>query len=321
MPVDSYPSAGRDTGDGDGVISDVEYEALVSPFYPSGIVGTPEDDYPVFCDGTGTRGVHFRAGAVGMVRGGRISHGATVTTISAAANVGSNPRYDLAVWRLDRSGDATTIRPALLTGSSSPAGPTPTQDPTSDTSGIWEHPLMIVPVLPGDTTIPAGRITPAMKVGYWLAPPRYITKSGQGRPGSAKGQEVFEWDTNKRLVGDGSKFLTVGEDSGPVGLVTKTGWTIASGTSTKFNGLVLLSGVRIDRAGGPLGAQAPDQIIGAVPAGHEPLGGPKIVGYTGNGQVLVYVLGNGQLQLVANDGALATGAQMYLNDITYRAKA
>lgn len=318
MTADSYPSAGRDTGSGEGVLSDVEYETLVGDFYPTGILGLPTDLYPVYTDGTGTRAVKFRAGAGGMVHGGRIFHGDTDIVINAAANAGGSTRYDLAVWRLDRSGDATTIRPAVVTGGSSPVGPAPTQDPYTDTDGTWEYPLLVVPVDPGDTVIPASENTAARKVGYWIAPPLYLVNSGSGAPPPSKGQTVIEYDTNVVKHGDGAKFLVNNQTKGVQPFIAKPGWSVATGTVEKVDGTGYVNSLRIDRTGAAVGAHAANVVVATIPAAFAPRGTARILAYSSSGPVFFYLDSAGNLTMVINDGSLTTNAQIYAADVTYR---
>lgn len=302
MAQDSYPSSARASG----VVSDVEYEALTSPFYPSGIIGTPDDLYPVYCDSSGTRGVHFRAGSLGLVRGMRYAEGSTDTTISAAANATGSDRYDLAVWRVDRSVTGSPVRAALVTGTSNPAGPAPTQNDVSNTSGKWEYPIGVVKVGNGATALAGSAVRP---VGYWLALPSYITLSTGGSPAPAKGQRVYEWDTGAERTGDGANFKHELLDTGWVPVSPVSGFSnppTGYGCQIRVkNGMVTLV-CEVQFTGGGTVPAGGNTVVATFNPAYSMTSSVPLLGHA-NATIVQGKALNGQI-VVSPAAALATGA-------------
>jgi hypothetical protein len=261
MAQDSYPSGSRDGGSGVGVITDIEGEALVQAFYPTGILGLPTDPYPVYSDGTGTRAAHFRAGSSGLVRGCIYLEGTTDTTISCAANSTGADRYDLAVWRLDRSID-NAVRAAIVTGGSSTAGPAATQTDTSNDSGVWEYPLGVFKIPNGASSIAASALT--KKLGYWIARPGYITSTGAGRPPAVKGQTIYEYESGLYAVGNGTAYDALNSESGYIPLTSVTKFDITDGSYVQQVGRMVRMHLQVTRTSGTL-APSTAAVIAKMP--------------------------------------------------------
>lgn len=303
MAQDSYPSSARASG----ALSDVEYETLVSPFYPSGILGTPDDLYPVYCDNSGTRSVHFRALSRGLVRGTYYAEGSTDTSISAAANATGSDRYDLAVWRLDRATSGSPVRAALVTGTSNPAGPAPTQNDVSNSAGKWEHPIGIIKVPNGAAVLASSAVD---EIGYYIAPPTYITRSDRGRPSAIKGQKIYEWDTVSELTADGSDYTLELADSGDVPLSAAANWVINAGNPPnyisvrKVNGLVLFN-FRVTRttSNAPIGS---NPLVCTIPDGFRPT---RVI------YQAVYLGGNLMLAEIGTTGAVTIAGGLSIINI------
>lgn len=320
MAEDSFPSGARVGDAGTGALTDVEYEELVvSAAYPTGIVGAASSAaYPVYADGTGTRAIHFRAGSRGMVRGFLYKGGATDTTISAAANATGSDRYDLAIWRLDRAVDST-VRAAVLTGTTNPDGPAPTFSDVDDPDGVYEYPIGVFKIPNGAATIDAAKLT--FKPGYWIRPPSYMTLSGAtfGAPSPIRGRLVHEYDTNKLKYGDGSKLVTYAEDTNEAGLTTVSGWDIRTPSSVaKVNGLCTLC-LQVNRIGGSVAAQT-DAIIGKLPdAKFWPRRAVRIMAYHEGLIVYGLVNTNGDITINQYTTAVGTDDGLSFGDVAWRA--
>lgn len=275
MTADSYPSQARASGS----LTDFEYEQLVSSFYPTGIIGVPTDPYPVYTDGTGTRAVKFRAGSLGMVEGCRFINGTSDIVATAASNVSGQDRFDLACWQLDRSA-SNAVRPLLVTGiPGQPTCPDPVQ--SSSGAGVWQYPVASIHVPNGATTLVAAQTA---EIGYWLAPPSYITSIHSARPKPRKGQSIFEYETNSRFSGNGVSFDGTIADTGETACTVLNTWTQQANTIRRINNVAFLT-LEVKRKSPRLAPSTVAQ-IGAVPVGFFPKHKTQL-GFYHNGAYLV----------------------------------
>lgn len=192
----SYPRAGYNSG----AITSVEHERLTHTTAPDGILGTPGTAM-VYADGTGTRVVKVRANQYALVRGSLYDSGASEISISLDANASGNPRIDMIVLRLDRSGYTVTETKITGTAAASPVAPALTYD--TGATGFWDFPLAEVLVANGATTISAGNVTPRA----W-----YQNQDGQTlctaatRPQHHAGRRIYQTDTNLWYYSDGASW-------------------------------------------------------------------------------------------------------------------
>jgi hypothetical protein len=276
MAEDSYPSSARAAG----VLTDAEYEALAALYVPSGIFGLPTDPYPVYTAGDANRGVRFRAGSVGLVRGARYATGGVDVIVQAAANSSGSNRLDLAVWECDHDSD-NEVRAAIKTGSSATVPPTPTQQAPG--AGVWQFPVAVITVPTGATTLAADKTA---KCGWWLAPPPLLTSTTSQRPPNVAGQGIFEFESASRLVGNGAgNWVGTIADSGWVNCTMGPGMT-AGGLGCKarrING-VAYGVIMAQRTGGALG-NGQDVKLCQLPAGFEPNTKQQCGGYLDGGNI------------------------------------
>jgi hypothetical protein len=297
---DSYPSAARASG----VLTDLEYERLVSGYMPSGIIGVPTDPYPVYTAGDASRGVRFRANAAGLVLGRRFLGDATDTVISAAANASGQTRYDLACWELDRA-SSFQVRAHIETGTpGAGAAPAPIQTYTS--TGKWQFPLAAIRVDNGASTLAADRTA---KLGWWLGYPTYLTSTGAARPPAAKGQGIYEWETDSRLTGDGSSYVGPISDSHWINMSAGGGWEagVFGLRYRRVNGVVYAS-ISAHRIGGSLAARTAS-VMARVPDGYKPSVPIPLTGYVDGANVwLGHVDPNGNVLTEYYNVAIPNGA-------------
>ena len=270
MAEDSYPSGGRASG----ILTDVEYEALADLYMPTGILGLPTDPYPVYTAGDANRGVRFRAGSVGLVRGARYATGAVDVTVNAAVNSSGSTRLDLAVWELDRSAD-NEVRAAIKTGSSPTVPPTPTQQAIGS-GDIWQFPVAVITVPNTASTLDAAKTA---KAGWWLSRPSLLTSTGSQRPPNVPGQGIYEFETQSRLVGNGS---------GWIGAIADSDWTACTmgpGMAAGANGAwvrrvngVAYGTIMVQRVGGAL-SNGQDVKLCQLPGGFAPSRKITVGGY------------------------------------------
>ncbi len=162
MAESSYPtpSNGR-------LITEAQYERLMSTLQASGLVGNPAAAPLVFADGSG-RQIKVRAGRAAYVRGRYWESGATETIIPVAANTTGSVRRDWVVLGLSRTSWNVTCY--VKTGSTTP--PTLTQD--VGISGTYEIPLAQLNVPAAATSLAAGDVVP---LAWYLGATPLVTTS------------------------------------------------------------------------------------------------------------------------------------------------
>jgi hypothetical protein len=219
-------------------MSDREYELHAMFNTPSAIYGTPGDTPVIYADNS-ARAVKSRLGNWGRVRGFTWYSGTSDTSFTVAANGGGSVRKDLVVLRLTRS--TWNVRVAVVTGGSSL--PAPVQD-LGDT-GVWELPLAQVNVAPGAATIAASDVT---WFAQYVAPPAVVCKR-DSRPAHAAGLIIYETDTQRLLVSNGSTWLIIRSDSGWLPVSAAGGWSVIQSKIRAVNGVASLQ-LSVNRTGG-----------------------------------------------------------------------
>lgn len=275
MAQDSYPSSARASG----VLSDNEVEQLQLLYVPTGIVGTPADPYPVKTQGDASRGVRFVADVFGLVHGCLYSGGSSDTILNAAANGSGQTRFDLAAWELDRSAN-NAVRAVLVTGTpGAGAPPNPLQE--TDDDGVWQFAIASIEVPNGASTLDASK---THKLGWWIPLPKLITSTSSRRPpGAPKTQEIYEWETDTKLVGNGSSWVGPIANSGSIPIPDAANWDAGfrSPRVYKINGVVH-SILSFQRSGSALPPHTPSK-MGTIPAGYRPPVDWPIGGYFDGG--------------------------------------
>lgn len=195
MASNSYPR----TGYASGAITSVEHERLTHRTAPDGVYGVPSDTPVTYADGTGTRVVKIRSGRYALVRGSLYDSGTTDISITLDANASGNPRIDMIVLRLDRSGYTVTEAKITGTPAASPVAPALTYN--TGGSGFWDFPLAEVAVANGATVITAGNVTPR---AWYIQDDGQILCTASTRPQHEHGRRIYQTDTGLWYYSDGS---------------------------------------------------------------------------------------------------------------------
>jgi hypothetical protein len=193
----SYPRAGYNSG----AISSVEHERLTHPTAPDGVYGTPADQPLAYADGTGTRVVKIRNTRYALVRGSLYDSGASDISITLDANSSGNPRIDMIVLRLDRSGYTVTETKITGTAAASPSPPALTYN--TGATGFWDFPVAEVAVANGATALAAGTVTPR---AWYTNDDGIILCTATTRPQHQAGRRMYQTDTGLWYFSDGSSW-------------------------------------------------------------------------------------------------------------------
>jgi hypothetical protein len=265
----SYPTTGG------GSVTDARYEQLIGAVMPSGLIGTPLLSTVVYGDSSG-RVVKARALRSAVVRGFRWETDGAGLTVNIAANSSGQPRYDLAVLRLNRSNWTLTFQIIQGTAAASPVLPSVTQQNLS--TGVWEFPLARILVANNATQIHAADVT--MLAPYIGRTPMLCTSST--RPsGEPNGTHIYEQDTGLTRVLANNGWIISNERSGVIPTVTPGGnWDsgASAGTVYRVNGLLVFN-LTFRWAGGSVPANGSGANIASIPAFYRPADTTTIPGY------------------------------------------
>jgi hypothetical protein len=198
----SYPRSGYNAGS----ITSVEHERLTHAVAPDGVLGTPADSPVCYADGTGTRAVKVRADKRALVRGSQYDSGSTETTLNLAENASGQPRIDMVVLRLDRSGYTVTETVIQGTPGASPVAPSLTYD--TGATGNWDFPLVEVAVANGATTLNSGNLTTRH---WYINDDGHIACTATTRPQHQAARRFFQTDTGLWYFSDGTNYKIDGE--------------------------------------------------------------------------------------------------------------
>lgn len=268
MAEDSWPSPNHNSR----AVNDGEYDKLVGPYAPNGLIGTPADAAAIFGDGSG-RQVKVRAARYGLVRGRLWYSGTTDTAVSVTANSSGSTRFDLVVLRYTTStGD---IRVAVIAGTPGSGPPSPVTTGGSS----YDIALAVAKVASGATSLAAADVT---AIAYYVGPQRIVCTSTT-RPPHARGLPIYETDTGNSYTSTGSAWASPTHDSGWVAVSPASGWTSPSGgygcRLRAVNGVAYME-VQVERTSGNITAGA-DTPIALFPEGYAPGFGVPVVAWNG----------------------------------------
>lgn len=243
MADDSWPSPNHNSR----AVGDVEYDTMLSAYAPDGIVGSPADLPLVFADSSG-RLVKVRSGRTGSLRGRAWSSGASNVSLTITANTSGSTRFDLVVLRYNRT--TFDVRAVVITGTPGSGVPSPVNN-----ASFNDIALASVHVGNGVSVIAATDVT---SLNWFLAPGSTVCTSTT-RPPHAVGLEIYETDTGKVQLSDGSNWVLLHQDTGWINCTPISGWSIpAAGFDGKIrviNGVAHLV-LEVQRTGGAVGANA-----------------------------------------------------------------
>ncbi|MFI1194091.1 hypothetical protein ACH4T9_12650 [Micromonospora sp. NPDC020750] len=241
-----------------------EYEDLMHPMGPDGLIGDPTLPPLVYADSS-LLGVKIRADRAALMRGLRWESGDTEVSVPLDANTTpGTSRKDLVVLRMTRN--PWNISPAVVKGVevTTPTTPPPTYG-TNTATGVWELPLAEVTVPYNDTVTDFAQCTPKA----W-----YIGSDGQIRcttdtlPPHEAGRVIWLHPGNRYQVSNGTRWLTAVEDSGLTAVSLLSGYAAGENVVQRVNGICVLN-VKVMRTNGTIPAGANTR-VGQLPAGFIP---------------------------------------------------
>jgi hypothetical protein len=308
----SFPVAG-----GAGV-TDATYERLMGPITGSGRynfnptasqITTPL----IFADNSG-RQVKAYANQSAIVRGFRWESGTTPPVISLDANTSGNPRLDLIVLRLDRSGYTVRLGKTKGTPAAVPSAPAAVQD--TGTTGVYELPLATVKVASNGTTgQPFIQTTDVTDLDWWLSPPGTVTLQGQNPP-VAPGALLHHADTGRSYRGVGSEWVLFGEVGAWTKISALASWTSDNIYAQRVNGMVYFQAsvtAQVERASGT------NVNICSLPEAFKPSHDFNAVAWMAPNQIgLVSVTAsNGLVTVTSYGSALPSGGKLIIPPLTW----
>lgn len=224
------PSGGRS-------VNDIQYEELVAAYAPDGLVPRPDGADLCYGDSSGMK-VNFRTNSLVLVRGHMWSSGPSVISVDISPNAAGQTRYDLVVIRLNRDDQyqaTAEVRPGT------PGAGLPSYTRTNASDGVWEMPVAQVAVAPGASTIGGSDVT---TVGWYVNRGGDIQCTSTTRPPHQAGLHIWETDTKRAYVSNGTSWILDLEDTGWVTIpFSGSNWTAESTANPiirRYNGVVYL---------------------------------------------------------------------------------
>jgi hypothetical protein len=299
---DSWQSPNHSSGG----VSDQELEQLYVPFTANAVIGTPADTTVAYGDSSGLN-VKIRAGKHASVRGFHWYSGTTDVTKTVGSNSSGSTRIDLLVLRLDRS--TWDVRSAVLTGTPGSGAPSPTQN--TGTTGVWELPVAQITVASGASSISAANVRQVC----WYAGPQSVVCTSTTRPPPVAGLAIFETDTGRQYIGNGSSFVNSITDTGWVTVPPISGWDSFC-VVRNYNGVAYVEG-HFRRTGGSIGPNASWQ-MGTVPAGYRPDRQQRVAMVRSRGVAVIgWINPDGNTAVNEYASAIATGDLVMLTTTSY----
>ncbi|GGM27236.1 hypothetical protein GCM10011608_10000 [Micromonospora sonchi] len=209
-----------------------EYEDLMHPMAPDGLIGTPDLSDLVYADSS-LLGVKIRATRAALIRGYRWESGETELTQTVDANTTSGTtRRDLIVLRLTRNPWTVAIAVIKGTPAASPTTPSPTYG-TNTATGVWELPLAVVTVPFNTATVGAGQ---CVQIAWYVGEDgQMVSPTSSTLPPGNPGRRVYENSTGVIRVHNGTAWRKYAIDLETCpGTITADGTTLANITSTTF---------------------------------------------------------------------------------------
>jgi hypothetical protein len=282
-PVEATPS-----------VTESEYARSIGWASTSGIFGHPTDPAPLFLSGGA---LYLRVGTAGRILGVAYENRDTDQEVTIAANAAGSVRLDHVVLRLDWS--TMLVRHAVLQGTA--GGPLPglTQVRAAD-----EFEISL-----GQVSIPAGGTVAdatLTSLAWYLGQDGQIWCTSTTRPPHQAGRRIWETDTGRQMVSDGTTWLRVTEDAGPTTISLATGITAPQNLLRRRNGIVVAH-LSVRRSTPISGGTTVS--IGTVPAGYRPLEAVAAAGMLpGSGQVVAFDITAAGAVSVSTDSSTSISA-------------
>ncbi|MEU1761314.1 hypothetical protein [Micromonospora sp. NPDC005652] len=293
MASNSYPRPDYNGGE----VTEALYENLASVQAADGLVGSPADAPLVYADGLGTRTVKVSANRRALVRGFMYDSGSEDIPISLPSNTSGVSRVDLIVLRLSRS--TWRVQETYIQGTAGQGAPAPLNN-----ASYFDLPVAEVTVANNAAGLASGTVKP---VAWYVGLDGQLLCTPTSRPPVAKGRVIYETDTERWLISNGTTWTPVLDDSGWVTLSAASGWAATTLRLRRVSGVSYLQ-VDVRRTGGDLAPSAVSRIA-TIPDGFR-LASGLIVFSVGmimySGIARVSIEGNGAVNL-SNHEPISTG--------------
>jgi hypothetical protein len=303
MAQDSWPSPNHNSRN----VTDAEYEEIAARFSDDGVYGDPTET-AVCAAGTGLQ-VTVRAGVHASLRGFAWFSGTVDDTLTISANASGQTRNDRVVLRLDRS--TWDVRAVVLEGTPGAGSPALTQDTGS--TGVYEILLAGVVVPDGATSVTV--IRGELYVGSRVRPITF----GHPNPLPVLGEIQYETDSGRWTGWNGSKRVTLYEDTGELALsAAESGWVDQGSAVGRRYGDIVTLRITKRRTSTLSRADSDGSKVAVVPSTLRPLTRNMYFGCTfSNGQTgRVEIHPDGAMWVRALSGDVGTGHTLSLT-MTY----
>ncbi|RLK22646.1 hypothetical protein DER29_0484 [Micromonospora sp. M71_S20] len=235
-----------------GALTEAQYERLAAPQCADGLIGHPSNPAPVTVSGGQVR---VRAGLAGLLRGFPWASGDADTVYTPSLT--GPARTDLVVLRLYRD-QGYKVETAIRTGSPGAGAPVPYTD-TGPTD--WHE----IPLAEYD--VANGAFGAVRRRAWYIGDDGQILCRSDSRPPHQAGRRIREVDTGRAYESNGSRWVTLLDDSGPLTHLAVANWTYSKRYLRRFNGMVT-SQVSARRSGAIPGST--QQLIATLPPGTVP---------------------------------------------------
>ncbi|WP_431881813.1 hypothetical protein [Micromonospora chalcea] len=293
MASNSYPRPDYNGGE----VTEALYENLASVQAADGLVGSPADAALVYADGLGTRTVKVRANRRALVRGFMYDSGAEDIAISLPSNTSGVDRVDLIVLRLSRS--TWRVQETYIQGTAGQGAPAPLNNVS-----YFDLPVAEVTVANNAGGLASDTVKP---VAWYVGLDGQLLCTATSRPPVSKGRVIYETDTERWLISNGTTWTPVLDDSGWVTLAAASGWAANSLRVRRVGGISYLH-VDVRRVGADVAPSAISRIT-TIPDGFRLANGllmfaPVMIFFSAIGRISIE--GNGAVNL-SNHELISTG--------------
>lgn len=236
-----------------GALTEAQYERLAHPQAAEGLIGHPSDPAPVTVSGGQ---VIVRAGLSAILRGFPWSSGAAPLVFTPSLT--GSPRVDLLTLRLFRD-DAYRCGLVLRTGTG--------ETPPTPYSGVGATDWYELPI--AEIRMSGGALSVQRVRAWYLGEDGQILCTSTNRPPNQPGRHVWEVDTGRAYVGNGTVWGLILDDSGVTALTMASGWTASRNVLYRRNGWAFC-GLTLRKTSGSIAADT-SYTIATIPNGFGPV--------------------------------------------------